>query len=101
MFDHQINSVSNEPPLEFRSSAAITRQLEALSSQIAQWLFSNGYVESPEHADLFVTLAWGYPSLLPLPHSLDEKLGPGRLQHWGAGKGVNQPSVDSATLPLP
>lgn len=68
--------------LDIRSGAMITRLLAALGTQVSDWLVKQRLVASADEADLFVSLAWGYPGNLPLPSMLVREAGMERVHSW-------------------
>ncbi len=64
------------------SAARLSRHFEAFAVQISKKLLTSGAVESVAMADLFVTLAWGYPGKSPVPSELAIELGAGRVAQW-------------------
>ena len=49
---------------------------------MAGHLVSTNAAESVAMADLFVTLAWGYPGKSPVPSELALELGEARVAQW-------------------
>ena len=82
----QTSLANNETP--FRAGAAFTQQLGVYAQMAAKLLVTKGMVASRDEADLFVTLAWGFPSMLPLPSSLVLEIGETRLKALAEGAGL-------------
>ncbi len=72
---------SNISRLEI-SAARLSRHFEAYSVAVVGHLVNSNAVESDAMADLFVTLAWGYPGKSPVPSELGIELGEGRIAQW-------------------
>lgn len=64
------------------SAARLSRHFEAFAVQTAERLLQSNFVESAAMADLFVTLAWGYPGKSPVPSELALAVGPARINFW-------------------
>ena len=64
------------------SAARLSRHFEAFSVKISKKLVASGAVASVSMADLFVTLAWGYPGKSPVPSELAIEMGSGRVAQW-------------------
>ena len=64
------------------SAARLSRHFEAFSVKISRKLVASGAVASVSMADLFVTLAWGYPGKSPVPSELAIEMGSGRVAQW-------------------
>jgi enoyl-CoA hydratase/carnithine racemase len=64
------------------SGARLSRHYEAFAVKIARNLVATRAVESVAMADLFVTLAWGYPGKSPVPSELAVEVGDGRVSQW-------------------
>lgn len=67
------------------SAARLSRHFEAFSVKISKKLVASGAVASVSMADLFVTLAWGYPGKSPVPSELVIEMGSGRVAQWLGG----------------
>lgn len=67
---------------DIRSGASVTRYISVFSHSVVSWLVAQNVVENRDEADLFVSLAWGYPGAIPLPSTLDRELGKVRLGRW-------------------
>lgn len=68
--------------LDIRSGAAVTRYIGAFAHRVVGWLVEQNFVDSRDEADLFVSLAWGYPGSIPLPSTLAFEIGRARLERW-------------------
>jgi hypothetical protein len=64
------------------SAARLSRHFEAYSVVVGAQLVKSKAVESEAMADLFVTLAWGYPGKSPVPSELALEIGEGRVAQW-------------------
>ena len=64
------------------SAARVSRHFEAYAVSIARHLLSAKLVDSVSMADLFVTLAWGYPGKSPVPSELALAMGWARIEQW-------------------
>jgi enoyl-CoA hydratase/carnithine racemase len=64
------------------SAARLSRHFEALAVELCERLIELQAVDSRAMADLFVTLAWGYPKSAPLPSELGSRKGSGRINYW-------------------
>ena len=64
------------------SAARVSRHFEAFAVSIARHLLSVKLVDSVSMADLFVTLAWGYPGKSPVPSELALAMGRARIEQW-------------------
>ena len=67
---------------DIRSGASVTRYISVFANAVVSWLVAQNIVENRDEADLFVSLAWGYPGAVPLPSTLDRELGKVRLGRW-------------------
>lgn len=78
---------------DIRSGASVTRYISVFAHAVVSWLVAQNIVENRDEADLFVSLAWGYPGAIPLPSTLDRELGKVRLNRWlkQATPGVSGP----------
>lgn len=77
----KIETVSEES-FDIRSGATVTRYISVFANAVVSWLVAQNLVENRDEADLFVSLAWGYPGAIPLPSTLDRELGKVRLDRW-------------------
>lgn len=75
-------SKSSRYLFDIRSGAAVTRYISVFANTVVAWLVAQNIVENRDEADLFVSLAWGYPGAIPLPSTLDRELGKVRLDRW-------------------
>ncbi len=64
------------------SAARLSRHFEAFAVQVGERILSLGIVEGTSMADLYVTLAWGYPGKSLVPSELVGAMGDGRIAHW-------------------
>lgn len=64
------------------SAARLSRHFEAFAVKTVESLSKIGAVESVSVADLFVTLAWGYPGASPVPSELGVDLGSDRISDY-------------------
>jgi hypothetical protein len=64
------------------SAARLSRHYEAFAVKIGERLISSGLVDTTAMADLYVTLAWGYPGKSLVPSELAGAMGDGRINQW-------------------
>jgi hypothetical protein len=64
------------------SSARLSRHFEAFAVKVGERLLSAGLVDATTMADLYVTLAWGYPGKSLVPSELAGAMGDGRIAQW-------------------
>jgi hypothetical protein len=64
------------------SAARLSRHFEAFAVQVGERILYLGIVEGTSMADLYVTLAWGYPGKSLVPSELVGAMGDGRIAHW-------------------
>ena len=67
------------------SAARLSRHFEALAVEMCERLLQAKVVDSVAMADLFITLAWGYPGAVPVPSELGTSMGPARIAYWRRG----------------
>ncbi|MCX6117407.1 MAG: hypothetical protein NT027_07695, partial [Proteobacteria bacterium] len=82
VLNYKIQVKAESQSIDIRSSAAATRILALFANKVVWWLLNQGYVNTIEEADLFVTLSWGYPGTLKLPNFLNRDMGQKRIQYW-------------------
>ena len=70
------------------SAARLSRHFEALAVEMCERLVKSGVVASVAMADLFITLAWGYPGAVLVPSELGASVGPARIAYWRRGGDV-------------
>ena len=80
--------IENGSKPAIRAGAAFTRQLGVFAQIVSRSLVDKGIVATSDEADLFVTLSWGFPSLLPLPSLLRSEMGKVRLASLAEGAGL-------------
>lgn len=64
------------------SSARLSRHFEAFAVKVGERILSLGLVDGTAMADLYVTLAWGYPGKSLVPSELGGAMGDARITHW-------------------
>jgi len=73
------------------SAARLSRHFEAFAVRMMEKLVELQAVDSTAMADLFITLAWGYPGAVLVPSELGANTGAGRIDCW-----LNNDFVESA-----
>lgn len=64
------------------SAARLSRHFEAFAVDMCDKLIAENVVNSVAMADLFITLAWGYPGTVPVPSELGANFGRARIRYW-------------------